>query len=1056
MNVKLISAGAGSGKTYRLTEEIVHKLKAGIPAAGILATTFTKKAAAELRERVRQRLIKEGLFDEAEEVSNALIGTVNGLGTKLLQRFSFEAGLSPNVQVMDDSEIDIYFRLALARILKPECVAQIQDVANRLGLMPEEGMFARNDWRKDLSMLCNFARSNNFKADEIEQSLNQSLETINDLFDETITSDQSTQDTRLNGMINFVIDEVDLDTDTTKGTANAIGKLKKFRQQIDNGKQLKWSDWLGISKLKPGKKSKDTFFDLQEFTRAHYKLESFQSDLKSYVKQLFDITRQAIEEFDQYKKNRGLIDYIDMEAMLDRLLLRTDIQEILRDELQLIIVDEFQDTSPLQLKLFLKLDELAGDSIWVGDPKQSIYGFRGADPILMASLLEEIKISPDDIQKYSYRSREDLVNFSNCIFTRAFTDLPEEQIALIAKRRPNADEIEHAESSEMARAVHNWHFPKLEGKTRLSNPAYARQICEKIVDLLHEPPVIHCKETNTFRRLKPGDIGILCRTNKSCLEFSKVFPEYGLKASIAKAGLMNTREVRLIAACLYHLLDKNDSLSTAELLFLRGASKLEEILESRSEYVLAGKVDYRDQWMSNDQWVQILNQIEIHSTELSITELLDLILEDLPVRDTVMAMDNPALRMANLDQLFLYARQFEGSFARLGKAATIDGFLLYMQDLNFAEKDNQAATEDDNAINLLTYHRSKGLEYPFVILFNLNEVRDASPFGITVQQGADKLDFRDVLAERWIRFIPNPYGIGYKNSALFDQLKESSIMTQAVFKEKTESARLLYVGITRARDYMVIPSSDYSRSLKWLNQTFSEQADPDADFLPAVISSPMEWKGKSVIIQKEEVEEEGLNLQSFTIKQEEIRVFSKEKLRIDALKEQISFSDLNIAEADLMDESAFLPIHGLNLIPSIEQKEYYKVLVRLIKHQLVTNIGEQDLRLYMHNIEAGFNPSQIDALIRTSKGLSKVLNTDGSVYLNYPFQVSNKGQLIAFDVDVFVKGVEDHIYLFMVPGENAKSQREKIRTLSLKLKFLKEMQLSAAVINVASFGIVNY
>ena len=84
----------------------------------------------------------------------------------------------------------------------------------------------------------------------------------------------------------------------------------------------------------------------------------------------------------------------------------------MRDELKLIIVDEFQDTSPLQLKLFLKLDELAGDSIWVGDPKQSIYGFRGADPILMASLLEEIKISPDDIQKYSYRSREDLVNFS--------------------------------------------------------------------------------------------------------------------------------------------------------------------------------------------------------------------------------------------------------------------------------------------------------------------------------------------------------------------------------------------------------------------------------------------------------------------------------------------------------------------------------------------------------------------------------------------------------------------------------------------------------------------
>ena len=1057
MNVKLISAGAGSGKTYRLTEEIVQKLKEGVPPSGILATTFTKKAAAELRERVRQRLIKEGLFDAAEEVSNALIGTVNGLGTKLLQRFSFEAGLSPNVQVMDDSEIDIYFRLALARILDPERVEQIQDLAGRLGLMPDGGRYSGNDWRKDLSVICNYARTNNFKAPELANSLELSVKTLEDLFEETVSVEHANQISKLKRLMDFVLDEVDLDTDTTKTTSNAIEKLKKYKRSIDNGQTLKWSDWLSIAKIKPAKKSIDLFIDLQEFAQDHIKFEGFQSDIKTYVKQLFEITREAIEEFDDYKKNRGLIDYIDMEAMLDALLQRSDIQEILRDELRLVIVDEFQDTSPLQLKLFLKLDELAGDSIWVGDPKQSIYGFRGADPILMASILEEIQIAPEDIQKFSYRSRKDLVNFSNCIFTRAFSDLPEEQVALIAKRKPDAELEDHRESNSMAKAVHNWHFPKVEDQNRLSVSAYARQISEKIVDLLHNPPIIHCRKTGSFRPLTPGDIGILCRTNKSCLEFSKVFPEFGLKASIAKAGLMDTREVRLITACLYHLMDQNDSLSTAELLVLRGAMSLKEVLDSRAEYVLAGKVDYREQWMETDQWIQILNGVEEHSAELSITELLDLIMEELPIRETVMAMENPALRMANLDQLFMYARQFEGSFARLGKAATIDGFLLFMQDLNFSEKDNQAATEDSDAIHLLTYHKSKGLEYPFVILFNLNEVRTPSPFGISVQQGAEKLDFRDVLAERWIRFIPNPYGIGYKNSALFNKLKETPIMEQAIHKEKTESARLLYVGITRARDYMAIPSSEYKKSLQWLNQTFSEKADPEEEFLSAIISSPMEWKTEPIVILKEEVEKEQLDLESFSPKVSEIKVYAKEKHKLNLKKELIKLKDLPVDETMLLDESAFMPIHSLNVVPVIEQKAYYKVLVRLTKYRLVSESVPDKLNEYVRAIEPEFNEEQIDGLIRTSEALSKVLISNGSIFIDYPFQFKEQEQIVSFDVDVLIEDEgKKEVVLFLVPGMNPKSHREQIKLISLKLKLLKQSSYSVSVLNVATLGILKY
>jgi superfamily I DNA/RNA helicase len=79
MNLKIISAGAGSGKTYRLTQEMFALLQSGVRASGIIATTFTKKAAAELQERVRTKLLEEGLTQAANDLSNALIGTVNSI-----------------------------------------------------------------------------------------------------------------------------------------------------------------------------------------------------------------------------------------------------------------------------------------------------------------------------------------------------------------------------------------------------------------------------------------------------------------------------------------------------------------------------------------------------------------------------------------------------------------------------------------------------------------------------------------------------------------------------------------------------------------------------------------------------------------------------------------------------------------------------------------------------------------------------------------------------------------------------------------------------------------
>ena len=172
--LKIISAGAGSGKTYRLTEEMVQLLKGGVRASGIIATTFTTKAAAELQERVRVRLLQEGLTEAANDLTNALIGTVHGLGVKLLKRFAFAAGVSPEVDIIADEDQQILFNKSLATVLTHERIQQIEKYSERLGLHKRE----RYDWRLEVKYLTDAARSNDFSIEVLEKSKVQSFTSL--------------------------------------------------------------------------------------------------------------------------------------------------------------------------------------------------------------------------------------------------------------------------------------------------------------------------------------------------------------------------------------------------------------------------------------------------------------------------------------------------------------------------------------------------------------------------------------------------------------------------------------------------------------------------------------------------------------------------------------------------------------------------------------------------------------------------------------------------------------------------------------------------------------
>lgn len=827
MNLKIISAGAGSGKTYRLTEEMASLLApvngqpAAVRASGIIATTFTNKAAAELKERVRIKLLEKGLTQEADELGNAMIGTVHSIGVQLLKRFSFEAGVSPEVDIVADSDQQTIFNQALATVIPLELVLEMEQLSEQLGFY--KSMYSKKDWRSDLKQLTDIARSNNFGAKILLESKAYSLKTYFELLPKKSKKSGPALNSELMGHLEQTLMALAGNEDGTKGKETLMGSLRSMKTTLKNRGFVNWYDWARLTKLKVPKKSRDDAFDLMEFAKCHDQHPDFHEQIERYIGHIFDTAIAALAEYETYKKARGLIDYIDMEVLILKLLENEMVQEVLKDEIDLLLVDEFQDTNPIQLKIFLKLTKIANQSIWVGDPKQSIYGFRGAAPDLMKAVMD----STDNIDNLpnSWRSRQDLVHLCNGLFVEAFSpEMPADRVAL----ETASPFVKEKESEELKMATHHWHF-QFEGNRAPAKPWFEQCIARNVAEMLSENWKVRIKGSNAVRTIKPGDVAVLCRSNANCQTMADALHKEGLKASISRNGLLQTAEASLVLACLRYILNKHDALAVAEILLLTQKKKIEAIIADRLDYLERIKANSEDKnknrdkerWGSEEEYIQLLRTLRHKSRELSATEILNGVLEKLDIRRIVAAWSNEQQRLDNIDALRKLALDYEETCNRLNSAATLGGFLLWLDELASEGLDEQGKGAGANAVNVLTYHKSKGLEWPFVICHGLpNELRE-SLWGIRIVRQTPEIDIEHPLANRLLCYWINPYSDQIKGTKLMEVVEAHEAKALSQKEALAEEARLLYVGLTRARDYLVFPTMP-KKPTKWLNRVFHD------------------------------------------------------------------------------------------------------------------------------------------------------------------------------------------------------------------------------------------
>lgn len=858
--IKFIGAGAGSGKTTAVVRHIADAIADNKCApAGLVATTYTVKAAEELRERIRRELLERCLDTAAEQLDQALVGTVHSVCARLLRRFAFEAGLSPEVRVLAEEDGPVLRAQAVDAACPLTEVQALQAVADRLGQV-KDGAY---HWHGQSDRLLDEVRANDFDPAALPAMGEQIAREFLDLFPRPVTEDL---DAVLAGTIRRTLVALEICGDTKDKTLRYIEELKETLTLLA-GQQFTWKQWLDLRQSGPDGRKKavaalaDPVREVLDRMGEHPRLHA---DIADYTRRLFRLAQTTLEHYGEIKRRLGVVDFADLEHLTLKLLRENpSVRAACQERWQLVVVDEFQDTSPMQLALFLAWAGLAPRSLWVGDPKQAIYGFRNTDPQLTDAVVDALRRAgvAGETLGTSHRSVAELVTLVNGLFAEPFQrtlGLPATAITLQAKRPARVGTAPALEFFDIRTGE-----TQKNGKERKPTVAEVAGCVAAGISSLMDPAAgvnVFDRDLDAERAITPGDVAVLCRNNAHGDQIAAALTAAGFTVSRGGAGLLATPEGCFGLACLRRLADAQDSLAAAEVVALGSSTAPEEWLADRLRHLAARPKD-GDRWRLDgptaDGRLARLEAVRPQAAALTPIEALDLALEAADAFATVSAWGpsatRAAQRRANLEALRGMAARYTDRCTSAGEPATVAGLLHWCAVAAQDKADAKAGDPSPGAIQVLTYHRAKGLEWPVVIATDLTEGERTDLFTVHSVAASQPLDLRAPLAGRRLRFWASPFGEKEKDVPLLDQLQQSAPALAQGERARAEALRLLYVGFTRARDRLVLVRVP-GHSLDWLavlGTDTLEQADqsvklPSGELLPcaqrtllpATLSSP--------------------------------------------------------------------------------------------------------------------------------------------------------------------------------------------------------------------------
>lgn len=849
----LVSASAGSGKTFVMTERIINLILNGVSLKNLIISTFTNKAAAELKlrldKKIRETRAHERSFEEIhllttalQDLSTADIGTMDSFTLKFLKENFYLKNLDPTFRLLVDSteqeviKRDIFDQLVEEHLADQGIISQERfiQVMNNFSsdrkidafysVLNKINTFADSlenpiDWLEN-DFLNGFSTYQSFTdlPDTFTNGLQESLQEIYRALLENLSSGVITGPAKINNTEEFLANfEYLYDCLGQK----QFQKFAEFYRQMkfqfvpnannkDNRDEVLEAQKLSLKTLITTNKARlDQFI---EAIKHQDIIEKYHQPASALTHDLQVIALAFYQRYHDYKLKNACLEYADVTHLTIEILQENEVlRKVYQTQYFEVMVDEYQDTNHLQ-EAMLRLLSNGKNSFMVGDVKQSIYGFRLADPSLFMSKYEAYQQPDADGKlirlKENFRSYPEIINFTNQIF-------------------------EHLMDKKIGEMVYG-----PEEKLVVGNPKLAQETSPDLTAelLIYKDEKSVSSETDdavstdelvvtaqAIRQLlskgtQPKDIVILVRSKTNNAEIERVLQSFDIPVVLdeGKINYLQAMEVLVMLDVLRAIdnplfdvsfvallksplfdFSEND-LAIISLQASNDVNFYDKYQKARCQNGL--KADLIDTTLSVklqnfentfSKWCQLAHQESLHS-------LIWKIYRDTHYYDYVGGMKNGQLRQANLAALADRAATYESSGYK--------GLFQFIKMIdNFMDSKNDLAAVNialpSDAVRVMTIHKSKGLEFPYVFILNVNKkfnTKDLSSDLILSRKNGAGISF---LAD-FKKEIDTEFPFAMVKMTTLPQMANA---LEKEYQALAEEMRMLYVAFTRAvkKIYMV-------------------------------------------------------------------------------------------------------------------------------------------------------------------------------------------------------------------------------------------------------------
>ena len=363
-----------------------------------------------------------------------------------------------------------------------------------------------------------------------------------------------------------------------------------------------------------------------------------------------------------------------------------------------------------------------------------------------------------------------------------------------------------------------------------------RAVGEGVFRLVARGERIADPDSGERRPIRYGDIAVLARTNQRVEHIAAALREMRVPMKMTLLGLLATPEVTLAKSCLRRVADQADTLATAEILALADCAEPEDWLPRRLAWLADPEANEDIAWREDDHPIlRRLAELRADSPLRSPVEIVARVLNDVDIRRIVAAWGpddvRAAQRQKNLDAFLNLAVEHEKHAAAHHDPGTLTGFLLWLEHPSSPDLDLQPVVTTGDAVHVLTYHRAKGLEWPLVVCTDFDYEPLPRTWDVRVEL-TGTFDIEAPLKGREIRYWPNIFDRRRKGAPARGAIEESAEGRNCRERSRAEERRLAYVGLTRARDRLVLalPKSKPKEDA-WLHSFLADFAVPRGDSL---------------------------------------------------------------------------------------------------------------------------------------------------------------------------------------------------------------------------------